>query len=195
MGGNMARGIKKGGKGGKQRGKRRRWAPIRQHNTPPELNLPPHPRSSGAWFVDPHWFKAADRELVRCHERFDRGDRTAVLDALLILAATFPAWLRGATISALMAYRQYTAKTLDEAFGVKRLKGQHHESARNREVLRPQIIFDVYCLHAKGAPLDQAIFEEVGRNLGISGGEASKIFSEPESDELRELVRNLQISN
>jgi hypothetical protein len=187
----MAKRVRQDRKGGK----RRRWSPVRQHTSPPEWILPPHPRLDGAWFVDPRWFKVADRGLVQCHERFDRGDNTAVLDALLIMAATFPAWLHTKVISALMAYRQCTVRTLDEAFGVKRPKGQHHESARDREVLRPQIIFDVYSRHAKGAPLDQAIFEEVGRNLGISGGEAIKIFGEPESDELREIVRNLQISN
>jgi len=190
-GGDRAKKAKAGGNGGK----RRRWAPIRQHSSPPELALPPYPRPDGTWFIDPRWFKAADQGLVRCHERFDRGDKIAVLDALLIIAATFPVWLRTAVISALMAYRQCAVRTLDEAFEVERPKGQHHKSARDREVLRPQIIFDVYCRHAKGAPLDQAMFEEVGRNLGISGGEASKIFGEPESDELREIVRNLQISN
>jgi len=185
----MAGKTKKGGEG-----KRRRWKPIRA-NPPPEWIFPPYMRSALGGPIDPNWFKVIDRELVRCHERFDRGDKTAVLDALLVIAATFPAWLREATSSALLAYLHYTVKTLDEAFEVERPKGQHFKDARKREVLRPQIILNVYCRYAKGEPLDQGMFDRVGDDLNISGSEAAKIFSEPASDELRELARNLRISD
>jgi len=125
----------------------------------------------------------------------DDGDRKALLDAIVVLGVFLPVWVREGFFEAWEKYRQYKVKTFDEAIGVKRVKGQHLEAARTREVLRPQIIFEVYYLHAKGAPLDQGTFEKVGRDLGISGGEASRIFSEPESDDLREIVRNLRISD
>lgn len=190
----MAREVKKDGKGGKRRGKRRRWRTSRP-KPPPELILPPHLRSALGLSFDRGWFDAADRALMWCHKRYDGGDRSALLDAIDVLSVFFPAWVREGFAKAWAQYRQHNVKTLDQAFGIKRPKGQHLKAARAREVLRPQIVFSVYCLHAKGAPLDQGIFEQVGRELGISGGEVSRIFSEPESDGLRELVRNLQISN
>jgi hypothetical protein len=188
----MARETKQDGKSGK----RRRWK-TRRPNPPPELILPPQLRSALGLSpaFDRRYFDAVDRELMKLHKRYDDGDRSALLDAIYMLGVFFPAWVREGFVEALAQYQQYNVKTLDEAFGVKRLKGQHLKAARKRELLRPQIIFEVYCRHAKGAPLDQGTFEAVGRDLGISGGEATKIFSEPKSDNLRDIVRTLQISD
>jgi hypothetical protein len=188
----MAKGRRKGGKGGKQR----RWKAVRSRN-PVEVILPPHIRSAMGERSDPRWSVAADQALVQCHERYDRGDKRAVLDAIEILSAFFPPWLREAYVAAWTAHRQYTVETLDQAFGIVRPKGLHLERARKREQLRWQIVLRVYCRHkqGEGAPLDNELFAVVGRELGISGGQAAKIFGEPESDELRELIRNLPVSD
>jgi len=193
MGCDMARGTKRGGKGGKQRGKRRRWAMAR-HTSSSEVILPPYMRSSLGWPVDPRWFAAADRKLVQCHERYDGGDNGAVLDAIEILTVFFPPWLREAYILAWTAYRQYAVDTLDQAFRVERLKGKHLDRARTREALRWQIMFRVYCLHGQGAPLDDSTFTAVADELDIGLSTVRRIFSEAESDELRELLRNQPIS-
>lgn len=181
-------------KGAKRGGKRRRWKPIRS-NPPPELILPPYLRSALGLTLDQGWFEAADRALMWCHKRYDAGDRSALLDAVEVLGSFFPAWVREGFVEAWTRYRQYDVQTLDQAFGIKRSKGLHLDKARDRELLRPQIVFGVYCLHAKGVPLDQGLFERVGRELRISTGQVAEIFGEPASDGLRELARNLQISN
>jgi hypothetical protein len=145
---------------------------------------------------DRGWFDAANQDLVKLYKRYDAGDRSALLDAIYLLSgAFFPAWVREGFTEAWAQYRQYNVQTLDQAFGIKRPKGQHLEAARKRELLRPLIVGEVYYRHAKGAPLDQGTFEAVGRALGISGGEVGKIFSEPESDDLRDIVRSLPFSN
>jgi hypothetical protein len=179
-------------------GKRRRWAPIRQHTRPPEWILPPQFWSAlGATFVDERWCEAAAQALARLKARHDAGDGRALFEALDLNTSIMVPWIAEAYAKGWGRYLRHEAKTLDEAFGVERPKGQHFEAARKRERLRPQIILGVYALHAngKGMPLDGAIFETIGREAGISGREASEIFGEPESDELRELARNLRISN
>src|SRR5262249_36768934 len=170
----------------------------RRSNPPPELILPPQVRSALGLSpaFDRRYFDWVDQELVRLHKRYDDGDRSALLDAIYVLGVILPAWVREGFAEAWWTrYCQYKVKTLDEAFGIKRPQGQHLKAARKRELLRPQIIFEVYRRHGKGAAPDQQTFAAVGRDVGISGGEASKIFSEPESDELRELVRNWGISD
>jgi hypothetical protein len=200
MGCDMAAGRKpggKGGKGGKRRGKRRRWA-IRRHSRPPELILPPQLRTALGLKepVDPRWFAAADRELVEYHKRYDAGDKSAVLDAIEIMSCFFPPWLREAYMSARMAHLRHAVATLDEAFGVERPRGKHLTGAREREMLRGLIMFRVYCLHRQeGAPLDDTTFARVADELGTSTTTIRRIFSEPESDEPRELLRNLPFSD
>jgi hypothetical protein len=195
MGRDMAEKFKQGSKSAKRRGKRRRWRTARP-NPPPELILPPVLRAAlGLKPAHRHWFVATDRALAALHRRHDAGDRSALLDAIEVLSHNFPVWVRDGFLAAWWRYCRYDVATLDEAFGVERRKGQHLAPAQKRELLRPQVILEVYCRHAKGEPLDQGTFDRVGDELNISGSEVAKIFSEPESDGLRELVRNLQISD
>jgi hypothetical protein len=193
MGGNMVRETKQDGK----RGKRRRWK-ARRPNPKPEVILPPSLWSALGLPIDRRWFAAADQVLVELHRRYDDGDRSALLDAIDVLSGFFvPAWVREGFHEAWTQYRQYKVATLDQAFGVARPEGQHLKKARKRELLRWQIMFRVYHLHKQGdgAPLDNELFAAVGRELRTSGGQVAKIFGEPESDELRELLRNLRISD
>jgi hypothetical protein len=193
MGCDMAVGRKPGGKSEKRRGKRRRWASVR-HSHPPILALPPQLRTALGLKepIDPHWFAAADRELARCRKRCEEGDLRAVWSAIDILATLyFPLWVAMPYIE----WRTRNPEAFNQALGIKYRKGAHHARAQRREELRPLILFRIYYLHAtENAPLDRGTFDKVGEELGISGGEAEKIFGEPESDGLRSILRNLQIS-
>jgi hypothetical protein len=136
--------------------------------------------------------------LKRCHERFDQGDKLAVLDAIDLCgrAGLLPLWVRNAFCNAFSAYQRYEAATLDQAFGVERPKGEHFNKRRERERLREQILFRVYYLHyQEAAPLDMETFARVGKELNKSTSYVSKVFSEPESDALRELLRHLTVSD
>jgi hypothetical protein len=171
--------------------KRRRWK-TEKPATPPQLVLPQHLRAALGWPVDPDWPAAANRALELCHERYDHGDKGALLDAVeILLNGGSPPWVREAFAAAWSNYRQYEAVTLDEAFGVERPKGSHPKRARERETLRPQIMLRVYELHRQGAPLDLRTFAQVGEELGIDAKTVARIFGEPESDALRELLRKL----
>jgi len=174
--------------------KRRRWKPARPSKKP-ELHLPPHGRPDGSRWADPDWFVATDRELIKLHERYNHGDNRAVLEAIDILSAVFPDWLRQAYFVAWGRYRRYEVDTLDQAFGVERPKGQHIEDAQKREELRKLILFRVYFLHYReNKPIDAGTFAQVADELGVSTGLVTQIFGSAESDELREILRNLRIS-
>jgi hypothetical protein len=189
----MAKGTKKDGKGWKQRGKRRRWASVRP-SRPPELILPPQLRTALGLKepIDPRWFAAADRELARCRKRCEEGDQRAVWDAIDIFATIFfPPWVATPYIEG----RTRNPEVFNQALGIEYPKGKHRDRAQRREELRPLILFRIYYLHAtENAAFDRTTFDRVGDELGISGGEAEKIFGEPESDGLRGILRNLQIS-
>jgi hypothetical protein len=167
--------------------KRRRWKPNTTGNRP-ELILPP----------DPRFFHASDLLLKRYHERFDRGDKLALLAAVDLCgrAGLLPLWARNAFADAWSAYRRYQVPTLDQAFGVERPKGKHFDTRSERERLRELILFRVYYLHyQEAAPLDMETFARVGKEIKKSPSYVSKVFSEPESDALRELLRNLTVSD
>jgi hypothetical protein len=174
--------------------KQKRWKPNKPAK-PPKLALPPDIRSALGLPPDPSWLRAANRQSKEYRERFGHGDKSALFDAIGLWSAFFPAWAKEAFLSGWFAYRSYEVETLDQAFGITRRKGQHTKQAREREVLRWQILFRVYELYRTGKRLDGETFATVGDELGIAGSTVAKIFGEPESDELRELLRNLQISN
>jgi AraC-like DNA-binding protein len=166
--------------------KRRRWAPNSTGERP-ELILPP----------DPRFFRATDLLLKRYHERFDHGDKLALLDAVDLCgrAGLLPLWVRNAFADAWPAYRTYQAPTLDQAFGVERPTGGHFDKRRERERLRALILFRVYSLHyQEAAPFDMGTFARVAKEIKKSPSYVLDIFSEAESDALRELLRNWPVS-
>jgi hypothetical protein len=178
----------------KKKKKRRRWKPVEPKKSPKWI-WPPEIRSALGQPPDPRWLHGIDQLLQHYHKRYDPGDKLALFQALDIYALFFPAWARTAFRTGWSRYRGYEAATLDDAFGVKRRKGQHLDKARERERLRELILFRVYCLYyQENAPLDGETFAKVGRELGINGSTVAQIFGEPASDALRELLRNLRVS-
>jgi hypothetical protein len=169
--------------------KRRIWKTIKPEK-PPRLLLSPAHRKALGWAPDPDWYPSLDQSLEKCRARHGSGDPYAALDAIEFLAMTyFPDWLREFYVERWHAYRSHRAGTLDKAFGIKRRK--QLKGAAAREQLREQIVFRVYDLHREGKPIDNQMFAAVGAEVGRSGATVAKIFGEPKSDELRELLRRV----
>jgi AraC-like DNA-binding protein len=166
--------------------KRRRWTPNSTGERP-ELIIPP----------DPRFFRAIDLLLKRYHERFDQGNKLALLEAVDLCgrAGLLPLWVRNAFGDAWSAYRRYQVPTLDQAFGVQRPKGKHFDTRSERERLRELILFRVFYLHyQEAAPFDMGTFARVAKEIKKSPSYVLDIFSEAESDALRELLRNWPVS-
>src|SRR5262249_39191922 len=154
-------------------------------------------RSALGWPAAPRRWLDVSNQALGCHrKRHEAGERGALWDAIDILATIFfPAWVQ----DGYSEFRTYchlrNLEALLQALGLERLKGKHHDRAQRREELRQEIVFRVYQLHAtEDAPFDRETFVKVGDELGISGGEVEKIFGEPASKALREILRNLRIS-
>jgi hypothetical protein len=123
--------------------------------------------------------KIADRAIKDCRKRFDAGEAAALLDAVDYCARSgtaMPLWLAEAYCSRYIAWLTYEVKTLDQAFGVER-KGERIPERRKRKLLEASVAMEVDKLHRqKKLPIDEALFERVGKILNITPGMARDIY-------------------
>ncbi|MCR6651805.1 MAG: hypothetical protein NVV73_10100 [Cellvibrionaceae bacterium] len=112
----------------------------------------------------------------RCYER---GEKEAVLEAVRTCAKhglPMPNWLATETINNLKKWANYEVKTLDEAFGVQRKKGIHINAERKKWRLEINVPIRVAAYQKEGRSVDQDLFDEVGKELGVSGSSARDAY-------------------
>ena len=123
--------------------------------------------------------KITDRAIEDCRKRFEAGEAAALLDALDYCARSgtaMPLWLAEAYCSRYILWLTYKVKTLDQAFGAER-KGERIPERRKRLLLEPRVAMEVDKLHRQEKlPIDEALFERVGKNLSIRPGMARDIY-------------------
>lgn len=95
-----------------------------------------------------------------------------------------PEWALDILHTAFIKYRDYEVSSLDEAFGLKRRTDTRTRQTKTRvENYRP-IYAAVFKAKREGIPVDIALFEKIGEELGISGDQAKKIYyNGPEREE------------
>lgn len=110
-------------------------------------------------------------EMLERHKAgVEAGDGHAVLEALALAASLnlpMPVWLSSAVTSAVATYQNHDAKTLDEAFGVSRPKGQQKHAVRSEGRNAMFVIAEVLRLHARGVPIGPGIFERAGETCAV----------------------------
>lgn len=117
--------------------------------------------------------------LERFREQVERGDGDALLEALstaATLGMAMPLWLASAITGAVASYRNADARTLDEAFGVKRPKGQRQDAIQSEGRKAIYVIAEVLRLHAQGIPIDAGIFEVAGATCDVGKTTAQDWF-------------------
>jgi hypothetical protein len=118
-------------------------------------------------------FKA---ELLQKYEaRFKAGDGEALLLALSACLESDiepPDWLASAVRLALVRYAGAQARTLDQAFGVRRAKGWHSKRGR-KDALVYVVWRRVVEQHRAGAVLGRALFETIAEELNAEAGDDS----------------------
>jgi hypothetical protein len=123
--------------------------------------------------------KLTDLAIENCRRRFEAGDPKALLEALDFCARSggaMPLWLREALVARLDPWFRYQAKTLDQAFDVER-KRERISNRKKRLSLQPRVAWLVIRLHREEKlPIDEALFERVGKTFGISMGTARAIY-------------------
>jgi hypothetical protein len=123
--------------------------------------------------------------------QFEAGDKSVLLYAIyacLELKRPVPEWLRVAFLDACEAAERFEIRSWDEVFGRPVPKGMHLKSEKRNAELRVFIIQRVEALKAGGKRVDKGLFEQVGKELGISGTVASDIYYNARSRELRKMI-------
>lgn len=97
----------------------------------------------------------------------------------------FPDRVWSPFMAALESYKNAEARTLDEAFGVRRPKGWSQSAARARArknkigmSTAAAVYLSVVHRHLQGRPIAQELFDEVGDKHAISGSTARNYYRE-----------------
>lgn len=118
-------------------------------------------------------------ELEDLRPSVENGDADAFLRALETVShpgMVMPNWLGQKLGRGVGAYRQHRARTLDEAFGLKRPAQYRQKANRERWAKAPLIVHDAFKLHARGVPFGARMFEVLGTLHGTGSTRASEYF-------------------
>ena len=115
-------------------------------------------------------------------EIFDGGNKWPLLYAIhqcLLLKRPLPEWLRLAFLDDYESATGYEIKSWDDAFGRPHPKGAHIEKRKRHFELRYVITQRVEKLRSEKKPVDNELFDKIGKELGIGGHTTvSKIYYE-----------------
>lgn len=103
-------------------------------------------------------------------KRFAGGDRAALMAAIRICAThnlAMPDWVARAFIRSYDDVLRCAVSSWDDAFGRPTPKGSHLNARRKRRLFAPLVRMEVARLHEGGAPIGEAMFEQVGKKFGL----------------------------
>jgi hypothetical protein len=119
-------------------------------------------------------------ETVRSQEAFKAGDGSQLLwfvNFCLILNRPVPDWARQAFRAAYNRGLRFEIKSWDEVFGRPLKKGKQLATERRKMELATHVTALVFELHQlRGKPIGKALFESIGKKLGIGGTTASDLY-------------------
>jgi hypothetical protein len=128
--------------------------------------------------------KLAAAVVEQRRKQFEAGEDWALLDAVdycLRERMVPPEWGINAFCDRYLKWYLFRAKTLDEAFNVKRPKHTQIKALARREWLKPRVVYEVLRLRKTGVPFGDELFERVGMTLGIGKTLANDIYYDPEN--------------
>lgn len=134
------------------------------------------------WRTRPHAIWRALQTVEHARRDYEAGDPLALLGAVTICGEyglLIPEWAAEALSSAFYRVEQFEAKSWDEAFGAPHPKGKHLDRARKSREKGPAIyarIMDIVHDENPTPPIDDALFERVGKEFGLSRSKANNLF-------------------
>ena len=140
--------------------------------------------------------QAVQAQLDSDRRQYEQGDHKKLLEALFVWLSTYqgpPAWIADAFCEKLLGWFEYRAPTLDAAFGVRRPRGKHLRTLRERQALRGEILMRIENLQRRGMGLDVRLFELVGQDIGKSGSFVADVYYEDASVLWQKVFRKLKI--
>lgn len=153
-------------------------------------------KNPGRSYAGPLFQAAAHERIEALREQYDAGDRVALLEAVHLCAwheLVLPEW---AALKFMAAYREAAharAASWDDVFG-KPWPGKHLASLRRRRELILPVRARIRELlqHRDPPPLDEELFESVGKEFGIGKTLCQEFYYGPRtrSREKREIRGN-----
>jgi hypothetical protein len=126
---------------------------------------------------------AFEKDMAARKQRYDGGDRGAVLEALyfcLSCREQVPDWVTHAFCRAYAEVIGARAGSWDSVFGKPWKKGTHLKKARERKDLEFKVWISVCALHRVGMPIDELIFQTVGEDLECGARQVKEMYYEIE---------------
>lgn len=120
--------------------------------------------------VGPLFVAAANQRLEAERLKFASGEQMALFAAIRICAAhemVLVDWVAEAFISRYDAVLNFRSKSWDDAFGKPYKKGLNLASARKKRTIAPAVGLEIVNRRMRGAVIDEALFEEVGKQFNI----------------------------
>ncbi|MBK8993994.1 MAG: hypothetical protein IPM40_21230 [Gammaproteobacteria bacterium] len=122
---------------------------------------------------------AAEYDLEAEPQRFEAGDRMALMGAMRICAnhdLPMPLWVSRAFISAYDQVLNCKAKSWDTVFGNPYPKGEHLSARRKKRTKAPAVWVAINRAHKQGRAIDESLFTEVGKKLGLGKTLAAEYY-------------------
>jgi len=119
-------------------------------------------------------------ELQACERDFLDGDRMALAHAIAVCATlgkTLPKWAARAYVAGYSAIIHYRSESWESIFGPTKPKGKHLAALRKQSEKSLSIWQEILRQHEAGTPIDDQLFEEVGRANGIGKTVAKSYFA------------------
>jgi hypothetical protein len=102
------------------------------------------------------------------------------------LGVALPKWAAGVYIASYKNLLNYHSPSWESIFGPPTPKGQQLDKLRKRHLNSFRVAYEIQRRHRDGAPIDDQMFAEVGRELGIGGATLVKDYY---ADEKRAMER------
>jgi hypothetical protein len=135
--------------------------------------------------------------LESCRQRYERGERAALLEALDFWLASCigpPEWIAKGFAGAWAEW--LCGSDLNAAFGVRQPERKHSAAQRKRTILGPRITIQIEALkQQKNVKRDlRAIFERVGKDIGEAPSYVREVHYDKAFASLRRMLERMRVT-
>ena len=119
-------------------------------------------------------------ELKACERDYRNGDRMALAHAVAVCATlrrALPKWAARAFVAGYSGIINYRSDSWDSIFGPAKPKGQHLTALRTQSQKSLNVWGQIQLRHEAGTPIDDELFEAVGKENGIGKTVAKRYYA------------------
>lgn len=138
-------------------------------------------KNGGLSRLGPLYVFAAQLDLQKLRVAFERGDSFALMQAIRKCCThdfVLPEWVSRAYIKAFDTIVDCQSDSWDHVFGAPVPKGVHLAALRKKRTTKFRVLSLVNARHQARTPIDDALFEAVGEELGLGKTLCKKYYYE-----------------